>query len=121
MNKQKQIRNVAAIPSAELEEWGRVPVPLGEPVSQLRGLTLSSNEDGSEVGVWECTPGKWVRQIMDAEVSTFVKGKAIFTPEGGEPFHIGVGDVVYFPANSKGHWEIIETTRKTYLTYKSNV
>jgi len=29
------------------------------------------------------------------------------------------GDVVFFPANSKGIWEIRETTRKSYLTYKA--
>lgn len=120
MNKQKQIRDVPSIPSEALDDWGPVPVPLGEPISQVRGLVLSENADGSSAGVWECTPGKWVRQIMDAEVSTFLKGKAIFTPEGGEPIHISAGDVVYFPANSKGNWEIIETTRKTYLCYKSD-
>jgi uncharacterized cupin superfamily protein len=26
---------------------------------------------------------------------------------------------VFFPANSKGVWEIRETTRKSYLTYKA--
>ncbi|MGY9058689.1 MAG: cupin domain-containing protein, partial [Candidatus Puniceispirillales bacterium] len=42
-----------------------------------------------------------------------------FTPDDGEPINIEAGDVVYFPANSTGVWEIIETTRKSYLTYKS--
>ncbi|MSP11194.1 MAG: cupin domain-containing protein [Pelagibacteraceae bacterium] len=118
--RQKHLKQVKAIPSEDLEDWGKVPKPLSDQVSQLRGKILSSNADGSQVGVWESTPGKWIRLIMDAETATFITGKAIFTPDGGTPIHIEAGDMVYFPANSKGVWEIIETTRKTYLTYKNN-
>lgn len=121
MTRQKQLRDVANIPSEALEDWGAVPAPLSEMISRLRGLSLGDNDDGSSAGVWECTPGQWVRQVMDAEVSTFLKGKATFTPEGGECFSINAGDVVYFPANSRGVWDVIETIRKTYLTYKSVV
>jgi uncharacterized cupin superfamily protein len=105
--------------------WACVPdsghrvLPIGTPVAQLRGRVISSNPDGSEAGVWECSPGTWVRQVMDAEIATFFSGHAVFTPEGGEAFDILPGDVVFFPANSKGVWEIRETTRKSYLTYKA--
>ena len=119
MNKQKQLKDVASIPSDQLEDWGNVPVPVSETISALRGLKISTNPDGSEAGLWESSPGTWVRQILDSEINTFVKGKAIFTPDDGEPINIEAGDVVYFPANSTGVWEIIETTRKSYLTYKS--
>jgi hypothetical protein len=103
------------IPSTELDDWGAVPEPIGEPVSRLRGRMLWESADGSEAGLWECTPGKWVRQIMNPELATFLSGHAIFSPEGGQPFHIRAGDVVYFPANSRGTWEIVETTRKSFM------
>jgi uncharacterized cupin superfamily protein len=115
---QSRLVNAAAIAASELEDWGPVPVPIGTPVSQLRGRVISANADGSEAGVWECSPGTWVRQVMDAEIATFLSGHAVFTPDDGEAFHILPGDVVFFPANSKGVWEIRETTRKSYLTYK---
>ena len=114
----KQLIDVANIPSTELEDWGPVPQPISEIVSQLSGLVLNENADGSEAGIWECTPGIWTRLVMDAEISSFVKGHALFHPEEGETIEIKAGDSVYFDNNSKGTWEVIETTRKVYLTYK---
>lgn len=113
----KIITNAANIPPEELEDWGPVPVPVGEPISQLRGKVLSENEDGSEAGVWECAPGKWVRQVKEAEISTFLSGHCIFHPDNGNPIEINAGDVLFFPEKSEGTWEILETVRKTYLTY----
>ncbi|MEM7741280.1 MAG: cupin domain-containing protein [Pseudomonadota bacterium] len=114
----KQMKAPVDIPSSELEDWGPVPEPIGEPVSHLRGLTLNENADGSEAGLWECTPGQWVRKVMDAEISSFLSGHALFHHEGGETIEIKAGDSVYFDNNSKGIWEVLETTRKIYLTYK---
>ena len=111
-----RISDAVNIPSEELEDWG-APKSVGEPVPQLRGLTLSENADGSESGIWECTPGKFVREIMQAEMVTFLSGHCIFHPEEGDPVEIKGGDVLFFPENSKGTWEIIETVRKAYLIY----
>ena len=116
----KKLAQCGRIPSSELEDWGPVPEPIGEPVSHLSGKVISENKDNSEAGIWECTPGKWTRLVMDAEMSTFLTGKAIFHPEEGEPIIIDAGDTLYFDANSKGTWEVIETVRKAYLTYKNN-
>lgn len=114
----KNIVGVAAIPSSELEEWGPVEFPLSEQISQLRGRVINENADGSEAGIWECTPGTWTRQIMDAEISSFVTGHARFHTEDGETIEINAGDTVYFDNNSRGTWEVIDTVRKAYLTYK---
>ena len=114
-----QLKGCDQIPSEQLDDWGPVELPVSEQVSQLSGRVICENADGSEAGIWECTPGTWTRQIMDAELSTFFKGKAIFHPEAGEPIHIAAGDTLYFDANSKGAWEVIETVRKAYLTYKN--
>jgi uncharacterized cupin superfamily protein len=114
----KQYKDVINLSSEKLEDWGPVTVPIGFPLASLKGIVLSHNEDGSEAGVWECTPGKWIRQVMDAEFCTFLRGRAIFTAENEPAFEINAGDIVYFPRNSKGTWDIIETLRKTYITYK---
>ena len=52
-----------------------------------------------------------------AELTTFLSGKCIFHPEKGDRIEINAGDVLFFPENSKGTWEIIETVRKAYLMY----
>ena len=114
----KQVKAVADILSADLEDWGPVELPISEQVSRLSGLEINEHEDGSAAGIWECTPGTWTRQVMDAELSTFVKGHALFHHESGETFDIKAGDTVYFDENSRGTWEILETARKTYLTFK---
>ena len=36
----------------------------------------------------------------------------------GETIDIKAGDTVYFDNNSKGTWEVLETVRKAYLTFK---
>ena len=114
----KQVKNVADIPSSELDDWGPVPESVSETVYQLRGLIINENADGSEAGIWECTPGTWTRLVMDAEISSFVSGHALFHPEEGETVDIKAGDTVYFDNNSKGTWEVLETVRKAYLTFK---
>ena len=115
-----QLKQCNDIPSDQLDDWGPVPQPVSDQVSQLSGVIISENKDGSEAGIWECTPGIWTRLVMDAEISTFLKGRAIFHPEEGEPIDIKAGDTLYFDANSKGTWEVLETVRKAYLTYKND-
>ena len=114
----KQVKSVADIPSNELDDWGPVPQPISEIVSQLRGRIINENPDGSEAGIWECTPGTWTRLVMDAEISSFVAGHALFHPDDGASVDIKAGDTVYFDNNSKGTWEVLETVRKAYLTFK---
>ena len=114
----KQIKSVADIPTEKLNDWGPVALPISKQVSHLHGLIINEHEDGSEAGIWECTPGTWTRQVMDAELCTFVKGHALFHPDVGETISIRAGDTVYFDENSKGVWEVKETARKTYLTFK---
>lgn len=74
----------------------------------------------TEAGFWECAPGTWTRQVMDAEISSFVKSHALLHPEDGETIEMKAGDTVYFDENSKGTWEVLETVRKAYLTFKRN-
>ncbi len=93
-----------------------VAVPLGEPVSQVRSAG-TSGVGASQHGVWQCTPGVWRRQVMQAEFCHFLSGEAIFRPDDGEPVHIKGGDTVYFPARSGGIWEILSECEKVYIVF----
>jgi len=112
----RQLKDVTHIPTDGLDDWGN-PKTIGEPTCKLRRIQLIENDDGSEGGVWECTPGKFTREIMQAELTTFLTGRAIFHPEEGDPVEIEAGDVLFFPENTRGTWEILETVRKAYLCY----
>ncbi|WP_273820706.1 cupin domain-containing protein [Pseudomonas asplenii] len=91
-----------------------VAVPLGEPVS-VTSVTCVERSDGVETGIWECTPGRWRRQITAQEFCHFIQGRCTFTPDEGEPLQIEAGDALMLPANSTGIWDIQETVRKTYV------
>ena len=89
-------------------------VPLSEPVA-VASTTSVERSDGVETGVWECTPGRWRRQIVQQEFCHFIAGRCTFTPDGGEPIEIAAGDALMLPANTLGIWDIQETLRKTYV------
>lgn len=100
--------------SAVLDSSNPVTVPLGDPVA-VTSVTCVERSDGVETGIWECTPRRWRRQIVQQEFCHFIKGRCTFTPDGGEPLLIEAGDALMLPANSTGTWDIQETVRKTYV------
>lgn len=112
-----QARQSAKIASARLDDWGPVGLPEGRKIAKLRGKRLidPAKVKGPSMGVWECSPGKWRRQVKSAEFAHFVKGRAIFHADTGETVEIEAGDAVYFPANSGGIWEVLATVRKNFI------
>ena len=59
---------------------------------------------------------KAVADIPSSELEDW--GHALFHPDNGETIDIRAGDTVYFDENSKGTWEVVQTVRKAYLTFK---
>ncbi|MBJ7547120.1 DUF861 domain-containing protein, partial [Pseudomonas sp. OA3] len=78
-------------PNVGLDESNPVAVPLSEPVAVTSTASVERS-DGVETGIWECTPGRWRRQIVQQEFCHFVAGRCTFTPDGGEPIEIRAGD-----------------------------
>ena len=111
----KRLANTAGITSAALEDWGKVAEPLGEPVAQLRGTSPTDKGKEPDFGIWECSPGKWNRQIRKAEFAHFISGRATFHAKSGQVVEINAGDALYFPAESLGVWYFDETVMKTYI------
>jgi uncharacterized protein len=110
------ISQAAALRGEELDELGPVKKPLSEPASRLIGRKYIDESNGIDcMGIWECSPGRWQRTIMQEEFAHFLSGSATFIPDMGEPVEIKAGDTVWFPLNSRGVWEIKETVRKVYV------
>ncbi len=106
----------AALDSAGFTDWGAVPMPLGEPISRMRGVLLHRDEDGAnETGVWECTPGRWRCEVERDEFCQFLSGHSIYTADDGTVLDIHAGDAAFFPAGWSGECEVVETVRKTYM------
>ncbi len=98
------------------------PLPGSKHVSQPVGDLVSETstyavEGPSQLltGIWECTPGRWRRQVLSREFSHFVAGHCFFIPDEGEPIELRAGDAVLFPANCHGEWDVLETVRKSFL------
>lgn len=110
------ISKAATMPRENLDELGAVKKPLSWPVAALTGKKYLDEAPGIDsMGIWECSPGRWERTIMQEEFAHFVKGSARFIPAQGAPIDIEAGDTVWFPANSRGIWEIREDVRKVYV------
>jgi uncharacterized cupin superfamily protein len=110
------ISQAAKLRGEELDELGPVKKPLSEPVSRLIGRKYLDEANGVDcMGIWECSPGRWQRTIMQEEFAHFLTGSATFIPDEGEPIEIKAGDTVWFPLNSRGVWEIKEDVRKVYV------
>jgi uncharacterized cupin superfamily protein len=122
-----QLMNGKIIQFSVAELAGRssesVPVaaPIGTPVSEVRSQSVGvPSSPTTRMGVWQCSPGRWRRQVKQAEFSHFLEGDCTFTPDGGEPIVIRAGDAVYFPANSAGIWDIRSATRKIFIILDGN-
>lgn len=102
------------VSSARLDPWPLAPeqVVAGDP--QAAGTILWKSADSKLCnGVWSCTPGTFDWEHAD-ETLCVVEGRATITPEGGEPFEISPGDVVFLAEGTKTRWQVHETIRKAF-------
>lgn len=99
-----------------LQDQGTPARPLSEPPCRLRGVEVALDGAGAnQSGLWECEPGRFARQLANAEVMHILAGACTFTPEGGGPIEIAAGDTLFFPAHTVGVWHVHETLRKVYV------
>jgi len=110
------ISQPARIRREDLDQLGPVKAPLDSPTACLIGKKFIDDIPGIDsMGIWECSPGRWQRTIMQEEFAHFLTGSATFIPTGGTPIEIRAGDTIWFPANSCGVWDIRENVRKVYV------
>lgn len=101
-----------------LQDLGALASSLGAAPCRTRDLPVDlEGAGGSSMGIWECTPGQFPRQVAAAEVMHILTGSCSFTPEGGETREIHAGDTLFFPADTRGMWNIRETLRKVYVIF----
>ncbi|MBL9052886.1 MAG: DUF861 domain-containing protein [Tabrizicola sp.] len=80
-------------------------------------VTLASHNGGKvEIGVWECTPGRFTAdRSRSAEFCLFIAGKVEMTHVDGTKLTLGAGDAIDLPLGWKGEWRVIEHVRKLYV------
>jgi uncharacterized cupin superfamily protein len=72
-------------------------------------------EGKNEVGVWECTPGRFPgAQEGIGEMMHLLSGRATITDADGTVHELGPGTMFVLPDGWRGEWEVHETVRKVY-------
>jgi len=85
----------------------------GDP--QFRTWNAEETSDGLYAGIWESTEGKWHVAYDEWEFFQLISGVSVVTEVGKEPVTLRTGDSFIIRPGFKGTWEVIETTRKTYV------
>jgi len=107
-----------SVHTRNLQDQGVPARPLTNPVSRLSGIDVPLDGAGdSKTGIWECTPGRFERQLAEAEMMHILAGACTFTPTGGEPLAIRAGDTLFFPAHTTGTWDVQQTLRKVFVVF----
>lgn len=111
------IRQTAACDG--LRGTGEAPRPLSVPAPQFRDRPVElAGAGGNRTGVWESDRGRFERASPHAEVMHILKGRCTFTPDGQNPISLETGDSLFFPANTRGVWDITEPLRKVYVVFE---
>jgi uncharacterized protein len=64
--------------------------------------------------IWEKEASEFPWEYFEQEISYILEGRAIITPEGGEPVEITKGDLVTMPSELICKWKVVEPMRKRY-------
>lgn len=100
---------------AELPQLSNIPNIKSTKPDSITKTTSTTTAENINIGIWECSPGTFKRQVMEKEFSHFIYGKGTFTTEDGEVLEFSGGDAIYFPANTHGTWDITEPLRKSFI------
>ena len=100
--------------AAELRAASLDPSSIRAGTPQIRELALAVQADGSELGIWEMTPGVVVDVEVD-EAFAVLFGRAVVEIEGGDSLILGPGSCGVLHAGDRTTWRVTETLRKVYV------
>ena len=104
--------DIEAMGEGERERPAGEKVISGDPVF----TTWNGEErDGLYCGIWQSTPGKWRISYDEWEFCHILSGKSVITDAGGNSKTVTAGDQFVLQPGFFGTWEVVETTRKTYV------
>lgn len=69
----------------------------------------------SSWGIWEKEVSEFPWTYDATETCYFLTGDVMVTPAGGEPVHMGKGDLVVFPRGMSCRWDIRQDVKKHYM------
>lgn len=85
----------------------------GDP--RFRTWNLEEAPGGLYAGIWESTPGHWRIQYDEWEFCQILAGESLLHEDGGVSTRLRAGDSFVIRPGFRGSWEVLMTTRKTYV------
>jgi uncharacterized cupin superfamily protein len=83
---------------------------------RTRTWNMEESPDGKlYAGIWEATPGKWRVSYDEWEYCQLESGVSVVTEDGGKAVTLKAGSSLVLRPGFQGTWEVLETTRKTYV------
>jgi hypothetical protein len=70
------------------------------------------------VGTWASDPGKWRVTYTEEEQCHMLEGVSIIEGQDGSVLTVRAGDRFVIPRGFCGTWQVVETTRKTFVIYE---
>lgn len=105
-----------ALANTPLEAFAAKPTSFEGNQQEASKALFTSADARVEIGVWECTPGRFTAdRSSGAEFCHFISGKIEMTHADGSKVQLGAGDAIALPLGWKGEWRVIEQVRKLYV------
>ncbi len=111
--------NVQQVKFAKLEPYTmpRMEERTIEGSPKTKKLVIFEGENGTESGIWECTPGRFRSKMEQNETMYIYEGQAVLKFDEGGEITIKAGDVLTIPKGSSFVWNIQETVCKVYTDF----
>ena len=104
-----------AVDGIEPEEGAPAPGRLIYGNPRFRTWNAEEADGGIYAGIWEATPGKWKIEYTEWEFCHILSGVSVIAEDSGEARTVRAGDHFVLRPGFNGTWEVLETTRKTYV------
>ena len=79
---------------------------------------FTSSDEKFFAGIWEAEPGCWKINYTENEFCHILAGHSILRDADGNETDLRPGDDIVIPAGFTGEWQVVETTKKTYVIYE---
>lgn len=107
---------LADLDARPFESGAPDPARIVHGAPQWRTWMLDEGEDGKRLaGVWESTTGAWRVAYDEWEFCTILSGVSALVPEGAAPITLRAGDTFVISPGFAGVWNVIESTRKSFV------
>jgi uncharacterized protein len=110
----------ATAAALELETLGSIGSAKDGPMETRGKAIWKSDDERIGTGVWECDAGRFTAKFAgQGEFIHIVSGSMTCTAEDGTVTELAAGDSATFPPGWTGEWNVHQTLRKLYCTFKA--